>query len=256
MKPVLIDFDGVIKLGDEVAEDAGEFFGILNQYNIPFFLLSNSSIRTSADMRDFLRHSGIDDNIHAMTAVDAALKYIKDNYKRVSVYCRENVKALFSEFDTDGAPEAVVLGDIAEQWTYDTINEIFNKVFSGADIIALHKNRYWYPDGKTLTIDAGSFITAIEYASSKEAIIIGKPSPVYFQTALKMLGCSPESEFIMVGDDLESDIEAAQEIGGTGILVFTGKTKYPLMNNSVRPDYEAMNLMETAEVILNITSQQ
>lgn len=256
MKPVLIDFDGVIKLGAKAADDAGNFFHILKQNNIPFFLLSNSSLRTSKDMLDFLRRSGIDDDIHAMTAVDAALKYVKDNYKKVSVYCRENIKALFSEYDTDETPEAVVLGDIAEQWTYDTLNEIFNKVYNGADIIALHKNRYWFPDGKTLTIDAGAFITAIEYASSKEAVIIGKPSPVYFRTALKILGFNPASEFIMVGDDLESDIEASQNIGGTGILVYTGKTKYPLLNNTVRPDYDAKNLMETAEVILNITSQQ
>jgi HAD superfamily hydrolase (TIGR01458 family) len=253
MKPVLIDFDGVIKLGDNIAGDAGSFFRILKQNSIPFFLISNSSIRTSSDMLDSIRRSGIDDEIQAMTAVDAALKYVKDNYKQVSVYCRKNIKALFSEYDTDEAPEAVVIGDIAEQWSYDTLNEIFNKVYNGADIIAMHKNKYWFPDGKTLTIDAGAFITAIEYASSKQAVIIGKPSPVYFRTALKILGFNPESEFIMVGDDLESDIEAAQKLGGTGILVYTGKTKYPLSDASVKPDYEAKDLLETAEIILNLT---
>jgi HAD superfamily hydrolase (TIGR01458 family) len=249
--PVLIDFDGVIKLGDKIADDAGELFTFLSKNYIPYFLISNSTLRTSSAMIDFIRSSGIDAEIPAMTAVDAALSYVRENYKKVSVYCRDNIKVLFSEFDTAENPEAVVLGDIADRWTYETMNEIFRKVLNGADIIAMHKNRCWQPDGKTLTMDAGAFITAIEYASSRDAILIGKPSPIYFQTALKKLGFKPGSEFIMVGDDMESDIEAAQKIGGKGILVYTGKTKYPVTGNTIHPDFEAMNLKE----IINILSK-
>lgn len=247
--PLLIDFDGIIKLGDKIAPDAQLFFRFLTDNKIPFFVISNSTLRTSEGMLEFIRKSGITTQIPSMTAVDATLSYVKDNYTKVSVYCRPNIKTLFSEFETDGKPEAVVIGDIADKWTYETMNEIFRKVFDGSDIIAMHKNRYWQPDGKTLTMDAGAFITAIEYASSKKAVVIGKPSPIYFQTALKQLGFMPDSEFIMIGDDLESDIAAAQSIGGQGILVYTGKTKHPLSTDSVQPDYEAMNLKEVIEII-------
>ncbi len=247
--PVLIDFDGVIKLGDKIAPDAEEFFSFLTKNEIPFFLLSNSTLRTSEGMLEFIKTNGIPGRIPAMTAVDAALSYVRDNYKKVSVYCRPDIKALFAESDTDENPEAVVIGDIADRWTYETMNEIFRKVWNGADIIAMHKNRYWEPDGKTLTMDAGAFITAIEYASSKKAITIGKPSPIYFQAALKKLGFKPDSEFIMIGDDLESDIAAAQSIGGKGVLVYTGKTKPPLPANSIKPEYEAMNLKEVISLI-------
>lgn len=250
--PVLIDFDGVIKLGDNIAGDAKDFFSFLKRNNIPYFLLSNSSLRTSEGMLEFIKRNGIDNNIPAITAVDATLHYIRENYKRAAVYCRENIKSLFSDFQTDENPEAVVLGDIADGWTYETMNDIFRKVLNGADIIAMHKNRYWEPDGKTLTMDAGAFITAIEYATSKEAILIGKPSPIYFNTALKKLGFNSGSEFLMVGDDLESDIEAAQNIGGKGILVYTGKTRYPLSEDSFHPDFEAMNLKEVIMILENL----
>lgn len=246
--PVLIDFDGVIRLVDRIAPDAADFFSFLKSNHIPFFLLSNSTLRTSNEMLEFLKSNGVDMEIPSMTVVDATLQYVKENYKQVSVYCRNNIKALFSEFDTNDNPEAVVLGDIGDGWTYETMNEIFRKVFNGADIIAMHKNRYWEPDGKTLIMDAGSFISAIEYASSKTAILIGKPSPLYFNTALKKLGFDPGSKFIMVGDDLESDIAAAQQIGSMGILVYTGKTKYPLTNGTVRPDFEAKNLREVVRI--------
>ena len=62
-------------------------------------------------------------------------------------------------------------------FTYTPVmNEIFQKVFNGADIIAMQKNRYWYPQGGDLSLDAGAFIKAIEYGSAKEAVLIGKPS--------------------------------------------------------------------------------
>lgn len=250
--PVLIDFDGVIKLGNKIADDAAEFFTFLKERNIPFFLISNSTLRTSEGIIDFIQNNGITIDIPSMTAVDATLSYVKENYKRVSVYCRDNIKPLFSEYDTEEDPEAVVLGDIADRWTYETMNVIFRKVWNGADIIAMHKNRYWEPDGKTLTMDAGAFITAIEYAASKEAVVIGKPSPIYFQTAIKQLGFKPDSEFIMIGDDVESDIEAAQRIGGKGILVYTGKTEYPYKEDSVKPDFEAMNLKEIIHILKNL----
>ena len=58
--PVLIDFDGVIKLGDKIAEDAGDFFSFLTKNKIPFFLISNSTLRTSEAMIEFIRKAGID----------------------------------------------------------------------------------------------------------------------------------------------------------------------------------------------------
>lgn len=247
--PVLIDFDGVIKLGNKIANDAEEFFAFLEENNIPFFLISNSTLRTSDEMLEFVQKNGINADIPAMTAVDATLSYVRDHYKKVSVYCRDHIKPLFGEFDNDEDPEAVVLGDIAERWTYETMNEIFRKVWNGADMIAMHKNRYWEPDGRTLTMDAGAFIAAIEYATSKEAIVIGKPSPIYFQTALKQLGFKPDSEFLMIGDDVESDIKASQKIGGKGVLIYTGKTEYPYRSDSFKPDFEVMNLKEILQII-------
>ena len=248
--PLLIDFDGVIKLGDKIADDAADFFSFLSENKIPFFVISNSTLRTSKTMIEFIKSSGIEIEIPAMTAVDATLHYVKENYKKVSVYCRENIKPLFKDFDVDENPEAVVIGDIADRWSYKTMNEIFRKVHNGADLVAMHKNRFWLPDGKTLTMDAGAFITAIEYAAEKESILIGKPSPIYFHSALKKLGFNNNTEFIMIGDDLESDIGAAQNIGGKGILIYTGKTEYPLPPNiNPKPDFEVRTLKEIIPII-------
>jgi len=117
----------------------------------------------------------------------------------------------------------------------------------------MQMNRYWYPQGGELSLDAGSFIKAIEYSSAKEAILIGKPSSIYFHSALQMLGYQSNSEFIMIGDDIESDIIGAQKAGGKGLLIYTGKTKFPLANKlNIKPDYEAKNLRDVIEIINTI----
>jgi HAD superfamily hydrolase (TIGR01458 family) len=250
--PLLIDFDGVIRLGDKPAPDAAEFFDFIKKKKIHAFVISNSTLKTSNDIKDFFEKHNIEFNIPAMTASEAALKYVSYNYKSVKVYCTEKIKKLFAEFLVEENPEAVVVGDLADEWSYNILNEIFREVYAGADLIAMQKNKFWKPDGKTLCLDAGSFIAAIEYATSKEALLIGKPSPIYFKTALKMLG-DENSSFFMLGDDLETDINAAQEIGGTGILIYTGKTKFPLpFDIKMKPDYEAKNLLEVINILNKI----
>ena len=122
-------------------------------------------------------------------------------------------------------------------------------MLAGADLVAMHKNKFWNPEGELL-IDAGAFITGIEYASGKEAILIGKPSPLYFKAAIESIDAKIEDGFFMIGDDIENDIKAAQNIGGKGILIYTGKTKYPLDENiNIKPDFEAHSLRNVIEIL-------
>jgi HAD superfamily hydrolase (TIGR01458 family) len=247
--PLLIDFDGVIRLGNVPAPDAKEFFNFIEKKKIPSSVISNTTLKTSLEIKDFFNDNNIEFNIPAVTASEAALQYVKENYKRVKVYSIESIKKIFADLLVDENPEAVIVGDLVDGWSYGILNEIFNDVHSGADFIAMQKNKFWKPDGKTLCLDAGSFVKAIEHATSKEALLIGKPSSIYFKTALKILG-DENSDFLMLGDDLETDILGAQNIGGKGILIYTGKTKFPLPNNAeVKPTYEAKNLLGVIKIL-------
>lgn len=246
-KPLLIDFDGVIKIGNELAPDAQDFFNFIESNQIPACILSNSTLRTSEMMKEFLSQKGLKFNIPAFTAFDVTLEYVKHNYSRVRVYCRDYLLHHFSRLITDENPQAVVIGDIGDKWNFETMNKIFNYVINGADMVAMHKNKFWMPEGKPI-LDAGAFITAIEYASDKKAIVIGKPSPLYFKTALEQIGFSSSEEFFMIGDDIENDVLAAQKIGGKGILMLTGKSSEEDIKDE-RPDYVANSLTEVIEII-------
>jgi HAD superfamily hydrolase (TIGR01458 family) len=117
--------------------------------------------------------------------------------------------------------DAVVVGDLGPDFTYDRLNAAFRLLLDGALLVALQKNRSWRtPDG--LSLDVGPFVAALEYAARREAIVVGKPSRAFFETVLADVGVPPDLA-AMIGDDVESDVGGALRAGLAGILVRTGK---------------------------------
>jgi ribonucleotide monophosphatase NagD (HAD superfamily) len=87
-------------------------------------------------------------------------------------------------------------------------------------------------------------VAALEYATGRQARLIGKPSPGFFRTALDGMGVPPQ-QVAMVGDDIENDVRGAQDAGLTGILVQTGKYRKDLVEQTgIRPDLVVKNLGE------------
>jgi HAD superfamily hydrolase (TIGR01458 family) len=117
--------------------------------------------------------------------------------------------------------DAVVVGDLGPAWSFDALNRAFRCVTDGATLVACQRNRYWR-DASGLVLDAGPFVAALEFAAGREAVLVGKPSPLFFGAALDGLGLRP-GEAVMVGDDAEADAGGAIAAGLAGWLVRTGK---------------------------------
>ena len=66
------------------------------------------------------------------------------------------------------------------------------------------------------------FVAGLEYAAAASATVIGKPSPGIYRSACDLLGVAP-AQAMMVGDDPESDLAPATQIGMRTCLVRTGK---------------------------------
>jgi HAD superfamily hydrolase (TIGR01458 family) len=145
-------------------------------------------------------------------------------------------------------PDAVVVGDAGDLFSYDLLNRAMRMVLSGAGILALEKDRTWMgADGPMLS--AGPFVAALEYATGRQAFCIGKPSPAFFTTALQSLGV-PASGAAMIGDDIETDIGGAQRCGIRGILVRTGKFREETLSTSgIHPDLVIDSVADLPEIL-------
>ena len=154
---------------------------------------------------------------------------------------QEDMEALELVGGTSGrpatrAPDAVIVGDLGERWTYLLMQEAFDYLTGGAALIALSRDRYWLRDGR-LALDAGPFVAGLEFASGKSAVVAGKPSTVFYEAALRSLGLGVSKAAVMLGDDLWSDVEGAQRAGLQGWLVRTGKYRESALQESgVHPD--------------------
>jgi HAD superfamily hydrolase (TIGR01458 family) len=140
----------------------------------------------------------------------------------VALIMNDEVKGDFAELqEADVECDAVIVGDLGEAFGYDVLNRAFREVMNGAELIALQKNRYWMrADG--LSLDVGPFVAAIEFATGREAYVVGKPARGFFEQVLADLGMRA-GETAMVGDDIESDIGGAMRAGLATVLVRTGK---------------------------------
>ena len=141
-----------------------------------------------------------------------------------------------SGHSTGKAPDAILVGDLGEQWTYALLQEAFDYLMEGSAFLAFSRDRYWLRDGR-LALDAGPFVAALEFASGLPARVAGKPSPEFFQAAVRSLRSVEPSAVAMVGDDLWSDVQGAQGAGLQGWLVRTGKYRASALPASgIAPD--------------------
>ena len=85
----------------------------------------------------------------------------------------------------------------------------------------MHRGLYWRTS-EGLQLDTGAFLAGLELAAGIEAEVVGKPAAAFFATALAHLHADA-AETLMVGDDIETDVLAAQRQGLAGVLVKTGK---------------------------------
>jgi len=151
-----------------------------------------------------------------------ALKLIQDRQLRPYMLTKPSLLKEFPGIET-AYPNAVLVADAEENFTHQSLSKAFRILMEDDNnaFLALGNNRYTRePEG--LSLDVGSYVAALEYATGRKAEIVGKPSAGFFLTAAEAMGCSAE-ECVMIGDDVIVDVHGAQDVGIRGMLVRSGK---------------------------------
>ncbi|XP_043690285.1 phosphoglycolate phosphatase 2-like [Telopea speciosissima] len=98
---------------------------------------------------------------------------------------------------------------------------------------------------------AGCVVGAVRGSTQKEPIVVGKPSTFMMNFLLKKFQI-PTSKMCMVGDRLDTDILFGQNSGCKTLLVLTGVTTLPVLEdptNNIQPDYYTGNLSDFLELL-------
>lgn len=237
VRAVLLDLDGVLYVEGEAVPGAPDAVARLRGAGLPLRFVTNTTARSREQTLARLAALGFEvapSELVAPAAL-AAQMCAQRGLHRVALVMNDAVKGDFPGLEeADDGVEAVIMGDLGEQMGYATLNRAFRHVMAGAELIALQKNRFWLTaDG--LALDAGPFVAAIEYATGRQADVVGKPSAAFFELVLADLG-TDAAHAAMVGDDVEVDVGGAQAAGLAGILVRTGKYRADVVAASgVRP---------------------
>ena len=109
-------------------------------------------------------------------------------------------------------------------FTYAKLNTALQAVRGGARLIATNPDRTCPVEGGEIP-DCAGMIAAVEAVTdTKVETIVGKPSPIILEIALRALGCVAH-ESVIVGDRVETDIAMGKQLGLATILVLSGVTR-------------------------------
>jgi HAD superfamily hydrolase (TIGR01458 family) len=234
-RALLLDIDGVLYVDDEPVAGAVAAVRRLRAAARTLRFVTNTTNRSRAATLAKLARLGFgvcEDEL--ITPAALAVRVCRDRgHRHVALFVRDEVEVDFAGLEAvsgDASADAVIVGDLGDAWSYETLNAAFRLVMDGADLIALQKNRFWLrADG--LSLDVGPFVAALEYATGREATVVGKPAVAFFEQALADAG-AVAVEAAMVGDDVESDVGGALRAGLAAVLVRTGKYREDVVRAS------------------------
>lgn len=251
---LVLDLDGTVYFGDDLIPGAAEAIEQLQQAGFPRCFATNTTRRPRSDLVMRLRSMGIEVAAEDIfTAPVAAARWLAGvGATSVSLLLAEPTFEEFREFSLDDEnPEYVVVGDLGEEWTYDRLNRAFRALMRGASLVAIQKNRFWDPGGG-LCLDAGPFVAALEYASEREAVLVGKPSRAFFVTAADYLGV-PLERVAVVGDSVVNDVVGGQLAGCLGVAVRTGTFRDEHLEGLERPPDAVLQSLAALPAWLGLT---
>ncbi|WP_405717905.1 HAD-IIA family hydrolase [Streptomyces sp. NBC_01537] len=227
VRGALIDIDGVLTVSWKPLPGTVAALVSLREQGLPLALLTNTTSRSRSSIARTLAGAGFPigaDDILTAPAITAA--YLAERYpgaRCLLLNSGDIVEDLggVTLVGEDEGPDVVVVGGAGPEFDYPALDEAFRCLQRGARLVAMHRNLYWRTDAG-LQLDAGAFLLGLERAAGVEAEVVGKPSGAFFAAALTRLGVGA-AEAVMVGDDVEADVLAAQRAGIAGVLVRTGK---------------------------------
>lgn len=248
----IIDLDGVVYLMNEPLPGSAESVNRLASEGRKFMFLSNNSAPTTPQYIEKLARMGISiDEDRIMTSSHAAKRYLERNHdyegKTAFVIGEEGIRSTLSSLGVrlldgeEGRRADFVFVGWDRGFDYEKLKIAELAVRNGAVYVAMNTDAT-YPTPVGPWPGSGSLVAAVSAASGAEPAVVGKPNPFIIGVAMEKMGSRPE-ETLVIGDRLDSDIEAGRAAGVDTLLVLTGISgEADIEAEGIRPTHVRENL--------------
>ncbi len=227
---LIVDLDGCVWVGDQAVDGSVEAVEQLRSAGKRVAFATNNSRRTGEDYVRKLWGLGIQASLADVVTVGGAMQHLLADTRRGMTAFVIGTEAMMDHVagaglkvmnNTDLATRVdLVIVSGTEEVSYADVRTASLALRRGADFLATSRDpTYPMPDG--LWPGTGALLAAVETASGREAAIVGKPEPQLFNTAIERMG---DGRTLVVGDRLDSDVEAAKRAHLDAALVLTGET--------------------------------
>ena len=216
-RSLLLDLDGCVWYGDELAPGAREFIAAARAAGLRIGFLTNISTGSSETLAAKLDRLGVPTPPEHVFMPISALHAHPYLATRPPTYVLgrpqvvSDVAAITHVTDDPEEAELVVLSR-DPQLDYSRLADAAHVLNRGGRLLALNLDARVPVEGGRMLPGNGAIAAALTVATGVEAEVVGKPAPRFFTAAIEHFGMDPDTT-AMVGDSLDSDILGGNAAG-------------------------------------------
>lgn len=248
-KALVFDLDGTMYRGTEVIEGARSFVEKCQEKGVPFYFLTNNSMRTPQENVLHMEKMGYrhlkPEQFYNSAMASAEYVAGRSDRRKAWMVGQEGMRQALIEngFEiTDENPDFVFIG-LDKNADYRTYSKALSMLLNGAALVGTNKDRILAKPGG-FEVGNGSVVALFEYASNQKSPDISKPAAVMADLFCRHFGLEKE-DVILIGDNLETDIALGANAGIRTLMVESGvHRKEDIERLGITPDWVIRDLSE------------
>lgn len=254
IRGVISDLDGVLYRGSQSIPDSVQAFQTWHARGVPHAFVTNNATKSAMQFAAKLKAMGVPVSAaQVFNAISATASLMRRRWPAGTRVFAIGETPLLEELEASGfklsgeSAEVVVLGfDYA--LTYDKLRTAVRAALNGAVVVVTNPDTLT-PADTGFEPCVGVLAAAVTAAvPATVPIVVGKPQPFMVEEALAHLGTA-NSETIMIGDQITTDIVAGQSAGLRSGLVTTGLPYVAVAG--VTPDRVVSSLLDLVDDVTN-----
>ena len=249
IKALILDMDGVLWRDTEPIGDLPALFKKIDQLDWKTVFVTNNATRSVSQYVEKLDAFGVNaDQGQIINSGLATALYLKESYPSGGpVYIIGEV-GLFNSLEEHGFWQSIekpiaVIASLDRELTYQKLKLASTFIRAGVTFLGTNPDPS-LPTPEGYVPGTGAILAALEAATGRKPIIMGKPAPSMYKIAIDDLQIEPINALV-VGDQMPTDIAAGIEAGCQTALVLTGvSNESTAASFDYQPTYIAPNLTQ------------